>query len=325
MHIYKFNSILKPVLWGGDKLVRFKHLPATDEPIGESWELSAFPGRESVVTDGEDRGLTLPQLVERYGADLVGEDVYRRYGDSFPLLIKVIDAHRDLSIQVHPDEEMALRRHGCHGKNEMWYILNADDGAVIRAGFNSTITQDEYDRKLADGTLLDVINADSSRPGDVFFIPAGQIHSIGAGNMVVEIQQSSDITYRVWDYNRRDADGNLRQLHVQEAREALDFTARDCQVHDFPCIGEGMKRLVRCPEFEVNRLDFDDGYVLEMPQPHSFVALFCARGATMLSVEGMPPQELHQGELALVPAVVDRVEMTAAATLLLTTVPPLTD
>ena len=325
MQIYRFNNILKPVLWGGDKLVAFKRLPACDEPIGESWELSAFPGRESVVTDGEDRGLTLPQLVERYGADLVGEDVYRRYGDSFPLLIKVIDAHRDLSIQVHPDEEMALRRHGCHGKNEMWYILNADDGAVIRAGFNSTITQDEYDRKLADGTLLDVVNADSSHMGDVFFIPAGQIHSIGAGNMVVEIQQSSDITYRVWDYNRRDADGNLRQLHVQEAREALDFTARDCQVHDFPCIAEGMKRLVRCPEFEVNRLDFDDGYILEMPQPHSFVALFCAKGATRLSVEGMPPQELHQGELALVPAVVDRVEMTDAASVLLTTVPPLTD
>ena len=321
MNIYKFNSILKPVLWGGDKLVRFKHLPATDEPIGESWELSAFPGRESVVTDGEDRGLTLPQLVERYGADLVGEDVYRRYGDRFPLLIKLIDARRDLSIQVHPDEEMALRRHGCHGKNEMWYILNADDGAVIHAGFNSTITLDEYDRKLADGTLLDVVNADSSRPGDVFFIPAGQIHSIGAGNMVVEIQQSSDITYRVWDYNRRDADGNLRQLHVQEAREALDFTARDCQVHDFPCIAKGMKRLVRCPEFEVNRLDFDDGYVLEMPKPHSFVALFCAKGTTLLSVEGMPPLELRQGELALLPAVADRVEMTAAATLLLTTVP----
>ena len=325
MQIFKFNSILKPVLWGGDKLVRFKHLPATDEPIGESWELSAFPGRESVVTDGEDSGLTLPQLVERYGADLVGEDVYRRYGDRFPLLIKLIDARRDLSIQVHPDEEMALRRHGCHGKNEMWYILNADDGAVIHAGFNSTITLDEYDRKLADGTLLDVVNADSSRPGDVFFIPAGQIHSIGAGNMVVEIQQSSDITYRVWDYNRRDADGNLRQLHVQEAREALDFNARDCQVHDFPCIAEGMKRLVRCPEFEVNRLDFDDGYVLEMPQPHSFVALFCVNGTTLLSVEGMPPLELRQGELALVPAVVDRVEMTDAASVLLTTVPPLTD
>jgi mannose-6-phosphate isomerase len=321
MHIYKFNSILKPVLWGGDKLVRFKHLPATDEPIGESWELSAFPGRESVVIDGEDSGLTLPQLVERYGADLVGEDVYRRYGDRFPLLIKLIDARRDLSIQVHPDEEMALRRHGCHGKNEMWYILNADDGAVIHAGFNSTITQDEYDRKLADGTLLDVINADSSRPGDAFFIPAGQIHAIGAGNFLVEIQQSSDVTYRVWDYDRRDADGNLRQLHVQEAREALDFTARDCQVHDFPCIGEGMKRVVRCPDFEVNRLDFDDGYVLEMPQPHSFVALFCVNGTTLLSVEGMPPLELRQGELALLPAVADRVEMTAAATLLLTTVP----
>ena len=321
MQIYKFNSILKPVLWGGDKLVRFKHLPATGEPIGESWDLSAFPGRESVVIDGEDSGLTLPQLVARYGADLVGEDVYRRYGECFPLLIKVIDARRDLSIQVHPDEEMALRRHGCHGKNEMWYILYADDGAVIRAGFNSTITREEYDHRLADGTLLDVINADSSRLGDVFFIPAGQIHAIGLGNLLVEIQQSSDITYRVWDYDRRDADGNLRQLHVQEAREALDFTAHDCQVHDFPCIGEGMKRLVKCREFEVDRLDFIDGYVLEMPQPHSFVAMFCVKGTTTLNVEGMPPQVLHQGEVALVPAVVDRVEMTDAATLLLTTVP----
>ena len=321
MQIYKFNSILKPVLWGGNKLVGFKRLPATDEPIGESWELSPYPGRESVVIDGEDGGLTLPQLVMRYGPDLVGEDVHRRYGDSFPLLIKVIDAHRDLSVQVHPDEAMAQRRHGCHGKNEMWYVLHADEGAVIRAGFSNTITRDEYDRRLAGSTLMGAINAVSSRLGDVFFIPAGQIHTIGAGNLLVEIQQSSDITYRVWDYDRRDANGNLRQLHVQEAREALNFTARDCQVHNFPCIGKGMTRLVLCHEFEVDRLDFVDGYVLEIPHPHSFIAIFCVKGSTSLSVEGMPTQPLHQGELALVPAVVDRVEMTAAATLLLTSVP----
>ena len=325
MQIYKFNSILKPVLWGGDKIVTFKRLPATGEPIGESWELSAFPGRESVVSDGDDAGLTLPQLVERYGSDLVGEDVYRRYGDSFPLLIKVIDAHRDLSIQVHPDDEMAMRHHGCNGKNEMWYILHADDGAVIRAGFSRTITGEEYDCRLADGTLLDVINAVPSSLGDVFFIPAGQIHTIGAGNLLVEIQQSSDITYRVWDYDRRDADGNLRQLHVQEAREALDFTARDGQVHDFPTLGEGMKRLVKCRDFEVNRLDFVDGFTLEMPQPHSFVALFCVKGGADLHVEDMPPQPIKQGEVALVPAIADRVEMAGTATLLLTTVPLTTE
>ena len=321
MQIYKFNSILKPVLWGGDKILRLKSLTLTGEPIGESWELSAYPGRESVVSNGEDRGMTLPELVKRYGADLVGQDVYRRYGDRFPLLIKVIDAHRDLSIQVHPDDEMAMRRHGCQGKNEMWYILNTDDGAVIREGFNRTITPEEYDRRLADGTLLDVINNMQSSRGDVFFIPAGQIHAIGAGNLLVEIQQSSDITYRVWDYDRRDADGNLRQLHVQEAREALNFNASNSQVVDFPSIAEGMTRLVRCHDFEVDRLDFEDGYTLEMPQPHSFVAIFCAKGATTLKVEGMLPQPLLQGEVALLPAMVDKVEMTATATLLLTTVP----
>lgn len=321
MQIYKFNNILKPVLWGGDKVVTFKHLPATDEPIGESWEVSAFPGRESVVIGGKDNGLTLPQLVERYGAELVGEDVYRRYGNSFPLLIKIIDAHRDLSIQVHPDDEMAMRRHGCSGKSEMWYILHADDNATIRAGFKNTISHEEYDRRLADGTLLEAINAVPSSPGDVFFIPAGQIHAIGAGNLVVEIQQSSDITYRVWDYDRRDANGNLRQLHVQEAREALSFAAHDCQVHEFPCIGDGMKCLVRCPEFEVDKLDFTDGYTLELPQPHSFVEVFCVKNDTTLHVEGMSQLTLHQGEVALVPALVDRVEMTGSASVLLASVP----
>lgn len=321
MQIYKFNSILKPVLWGGDKIVTFRHLLSTGEPIGESWELSAYPGRESVVSDGEDRGMTLPELVKKYGADLVGQDVYRRYGNNFPLLIKVIDAHRDLSIQVHPDDEMAMRRHGCQGKNEMWYILDADEDAVIRAGFNRTITPEEYDRRLAEGTLLDVVNEVPSRQGDVFYIPSRQIHAIGGGNLLVEIQQSSDITYRVWDYNRRDANGNLRQLHVQEAREALDFTAHDLLVHKTPFIAEGEKRLVKCRDFEVNRIDFVDGYTLELPQPHSFVAIFCVNAATTLHVEGMPPETVNQCEVVLLPAVVDKVEMTGSATLLITTVP----
>ena len=321
MQIYKFNSILKPVLWGGDKLVRFKHLPVTGEPIGESWELSAYAGRESVVIDGADRGMTLPQLVERYGADLVGEDVYRRYGNTFPLLIKVIDARRDLSVQVHPDDAMALRRHGCKGKNEMWYILDTDEGAVIHAGFNCTITREDFDRCLAEGTMLDVVNGVPSLPGDVFYIPAGQIHAIGGGNLLVEIQQSSDVTYRVWDYGRRDADGNLRQLHIQEAREALNFAAHDCQIHDFPLVGEGMERLVRCHDFDVSRLDVASHCALDLSQPHSFIALFCVRGSLDLRVEGMPPQSISQCEVALVPAVARRIDMTGTARLLLTTVP----
>ena len=320
MQIYKFNNILKPVLWGGDKLVTLKGLPACGEPIGESWELSAMPGRESVVIEGPDQGLTLTELVRRYGADLVGEDVYRRYGDHFPLLVKVIDAKRDLSIQVHPSDSMARRLHGCSGKNEMWYILHAEEGALIRTGFNRTLTLEEFDRRLGDGTLLDVVNATESRRGEVFYIPAGQIHAIGAGNLLVEIQQSCDVTYRVWDYDRRDADGNLRELHTAQAREALNFTARDGQVHDIPCDGRGLSILVRSDEFDVYHLDVVDGYRLDCPQPHSFVALFCIDGQVTLEADGMPAATLHQCETALVPAIAGSVAMTGSAHLLMSLV-----
>lgn len=321
MQIYKFKSILKSVLWGGDRLAAFKELPLFDEPVGESWELSAMAGRESVVAEGDDRGMTLSQLVQRYGADLVGEQVYRRYGTHFPLLIKFIDARRDLSIQVHPEDEMARRLHGCMGKNEMWYILEADDGALIRTGFNCSITVEEFDRRLADGTILDIINKVESRPGETFFIPAGQIHAIGAGNLLVEIQQSSDVTYRVWDYDRRDAAGNLRELHVQQAREALDLAARDGQVHDMPCLDNGMTQLVRCRDFDVRRLELSGSHMLEYHVAHSFEVMICIKGGMTLKVDGMPVAEVRQGETVLVPAIADRVEMRGNGQLLLVSVP----
>ncbi len=321
MQIYKFNTILKPVLWGGDKLLAFKGLPACDKPIGESWELSAVPGHESVVTEGPDQGLTLSQLVLRYGADLVGEDVYRRYGDRFPLLIKVIDAKRDLSIQVHPDDRMALRLHGCTGKTEMWYIVETDEGALIHTGFNRQMSDEELDRRLAEGSLLEVINATEAQPGDTFFIPAGQIHAIGAGNLLVEIQQSCDITYRVWDYGRRDSDGNLRELHVEQAHEALDFNARNGKIDYCLCEGQVVTPLIRCDEFAVSRIDVDESYRLEIPHPHSFMAIVCIQGDVTLNVEGMDHVPLHQGETVLIPAVVDSVLMTGSAQLLMTTVP----
>lgn len=316
MQIYKFNDILKPVLWGGNKLTAFKGLPATDEPIGESWELSAVPGRESVVTDGPDAGLTLTQLVQRYGADLVGADVYHRYGDKFPLLIKFIDAKQDLSIQVHPDDALAQRRHGSAGKTEMWYIIQTDDGATIRTGFNRMMSPDEYERRVNDNTILEVINATASKPGDTFFIPAGQIHAIGAGNLLAEIQQSSDITYRVYDYDRRDADGNPRELHTQQAREALNYNVIDSLVDYTPAAVPGVTPLVKCPQFDVQRLDFADAFTLSWDKPHSFVVLMCLAGETTVTVEGMPPVSLHQGETALVPAIAEQIEMAGNAQLL---------
>ena len=321
MQIFKFNTILKPVLWGGSKILEFKHLPACDEPIGESWELSPMPGRESVVAQGEEKGMTLSQLVRHYGAELVGKGVSRRYGDRFPLLIKFIDAHRDLSLQVHPDDKMAQQRHGCPGKNEMWYILNTDEHSLIRAGFNRQLSPDEFDRQIKDGSIVDVVNSTTSKPGDVFYLRAGQIHHIGAGNFLVEIQQSSDITYRVWDYNRRDADGNLRPLHIQEAREALDFSPREDRVLDRPNLGPGMTGVVNCPYFFVRHLEFEGDYTFENPGCHSFVAMVCIQGEATLQVEGMKPVTVHQGDTVLVPAIAERMEMNGAARLLLASIP----
>ncbi|MBR5725204.1 MAG: class I mannose-6-phosphate isomerase [Muribaculaceae bacterium] len=320
MQIYKFNSILKPVLWGGDKLVAFKGLPACDEPIGESWELSAMPGRESVVADGADKGLTLTELVRRHGADLVGEDVYRRYGDQFPLLIKLIDARRDLSIQVHPGDEQAMRLHGCKGKTEMWYILDADEGATITTGFRQSLSPEQFVRHLEEGTILDIVNTVSSHPGDVFYIPSGQIHSIGAGNLLVEVQQTCDITYRVFDYNRRDADGNLRELHTEPAREALDYAAFAGLVS--AAVDEkGGACLLSCPFFEVSRIEVEDSLALEMPMGHSFVAVMCIEGAATLQMDGASTVALSRGETALIPAVAARVVLTGPATVLTATVP----
>lgn len=321
MQIFKFNSILKPVLWGGDKIMAFKRLPACEEPIGESWELSAMPGCESVVANGDDHGLTLVELIKRYGAELVGQDVYQRYGDRFPLLIKLIDAKRDLSIQVHPNDEIARSRHACMGKTEMWYILQAEEGALIHSGFNREMSGEELVRRLADSSLLDVINATPSHPGDAFFIPAGQIHTIGSGNLLVEIQQSSDITYRVWDYNRRDAHGNLRQLHVQEAREALNYAASNGLVTDACSMGNGLMRLVRCDEFVVYCLDIDGGCCHDFTSAHSFVALVCVDGETTIMANEMSPVTLSRGETALIPAVADRVEFNGSSRLLLAMVP----
>lgn len=323
MQIYRFNSILKPVLWGGDKLMSFKRLPACDEPVGESWELSSMPGRESVVAEGCDQGLTLTELVQRYGADLVGADVYRRYGERFPLLIKLIDAKRDLSIQVHPGDKYAYKNPGCDSKTEMWYVVRADEGARVLTGFNRPMSPEEFDRRVGDGTILDVITAKSSKPGDAFFIPAGQIHSIGAGNLLVEIQQTSDTTYRVWDYNRRDAQGNLRQLHHQQAREALDYGVIDSVVDYGPVVTGSVATVVSCPQFDVCLIDVDGRDEIFLPP--SFVALVCIAGEATVVVNGMDAVTLRQGETALVPAIASVMNIVGKARMLAATVnePPI--
>ena len=215
---------MKQTLWGGDKIIPFKHLNESLPNVGESWEISAVEDSESVVANGSDKGLTLPEMVRKYREELVGEANYARFGNKFPLLIKFIDAKLDLSIQVHPGDELAKKRHNSFGKNEMWYVIAADKGAKLISGFAEQITPKEYKERVYNGTFAEVLQTCAIQPGDVFYVPAGRVHGIGAGAFVAEIQQTSDITYRIFDYNRKDKDGKSRELHTSQAIEAINFT-----------------------------------------------------------------------------------------------------
>lgn len=217
MYPLKFEPILKQTLWGGDKIIAFKHLNETLSGVGESWEVSAVENNESVVANGPDKGLTLSEMVGKYRQELVGEANYSRFGTKFPLLIKFIDAKLDLSIQVHPGDELARKRHNSFGKNEMWYVVSADKGAKLISGFSEQITPKEYKERVYDGTFAEVLQTCDVKAGDVFYVPAGRVHGIGAGAFVAEIQQTSDITYRIYDYNRKDKEGKLRELHTTQA------------------------------------------------------------------------------------------------------------
>ena len=212
--MYKFRPILKSMLWGGEKLIPFKGIASDMKQVGESWEISGVKDNESIVADGPDAGMTLPQLLERDGALLLGKENYKRFGNEFPLLIKFIDAREDLSIQVHPDDKLAWERHQSKGKTEMWYVVDAEPGSRLRSGFAKEVTPEEYEASIADNTITNLLAEYDIHAGDLFFLPAGRVHSIGAGAFIAEIQQTSNITYRIYDFNRCDANGNPRELHT---------------------------------------------------------------------------------------------------------------
>ncbi len=219
----QFVPYYKSVIWGGDRIAKYKNEVINQENVGESWEISAVPGHESVVANGEYKGKKLTDLVNEYGAKFLGTDVYKRCGTDFPLLIKIIDARQDLSVQVHPDDELARKRHNSAGKTEMWYIIDRVPGSKIYTGLKASLTPEEYKKRIADNTIMEVVADHVSEPDQFYFVPAGTIHAIGAGNLLAEVQQTSDITYRVYDYDRRDAAGNPRELHTELATDAIDY------------------------------------------------------------------------------------------------------
>lgn len=299
----KFRPILKSVVWGGEKIAPFKGITTSQTQIGESWEISGVPGNESVVANGPDEGKTLSQMIEKYGAELVGEKTFGKFGTTFPLLIKIIDAAGDLSLQVHPDDELAKERHNSLGKTEMWYIVDTDPGANICAGLAKEITPEEYAAKVADNTLMDVVAHHESAPGDVFFLPAGRIHAIGAGNLLVEVQETSDITYRIYDYGRVDAKtGKTRELHVEQAKDAIDYKVYPGYKSTPIALADGISELVNCSHFSVYLLEINGTHTFH-PTIDSFTTLTCIEGEmTVGDGSDATPVALRKGETILLPA-----------------------
>lgn len=310
MYPLLFRENLHEIVWGGSRLKALKGLPADGRNIGESWEISAVRGSESVVKNGELAGSTLGELVTRFGAELMGKHIAEAHGTEFPLLVKFIDAAGDLSIQVHPNDELARARHGKLGKTEMWYVMDARPGATLLAGFKEQIRPEEYASKVADGSIVDALARHTVHRGDVFFIPAGRVHAICRGILLCEIQQSSDVTYRLFDYNRLGLDGRPRQLHTEEARDAIDYKVYDDYRTHYQPAAESAVRIVDCPFFVVNVVSTSSKLRRNLLSEDSFVTLSCLSGACTIQAGGISVS-LGTGSSCLIPASVADFEVTA--------------
>ena len=311
MKPYKFDPYLKTTIWGGYQIAPFKGIFTAQPNIGESWEISGVPGHESVAIErgiiGDvDLGLNLTQLIDKYKGLLVGDRVYKKFGNKFPLLVKFIDSRQDLSVQVHPDDKLAQKRHGCAGKTEMWYVLKADVGSKIYAGLKKPITPEDYERLATEpvtgnpspvthNPFLDVIATHEAHQGDLYFLPAGRLHAIGAGNFLVEIQESSDITYRVYDFGRVDAAGKPRELHIEQAKEAIDYQVWPEYRTSYDSTKPNSE-LIHCPYFTVNRVVVQVAAEVDL-HTDSFVVVVCLWGEA--NINGI---RVKQGETLLVPA-----------------------
>ena len=338
MNLYplKFQPILKTVIWGGTEIRPFKGMPATKELIGESWEVSAVPGHESIVANGPLAGSNLRALTADYPKEMLGEKLGSAASPEFPLLIKIIDAQQNLSLQVHPDDSLARQRHNCFGKNEMWHIISTKPGAKILAGMKKEVNKDEYTSLVESGDILDYVAQHDSHPGDTFYIPAGRVHGIGAGNLLIEVQQSSDITYRIFDYNRRDANGNTRELHTEQALDAIDFKVYDdyrTQAGKPAAAAPGCEYslLVESPFFVVKKINLATKAPTKIESSNSFVSLTCIEGTACCRVRTVEAGDdeaqettftttIQKGESALIPAsCVSSASISGNATLIYAT------
>lgn len=312
MNLYPvtFKPILKKIIWGGSDISPFKGITPVQEGIGESWELSDVEGNVSVVANGPMEGKSLDELIHTYGDALVGKKVLEQFGTTFPLLIKFIDARDNLSIQVHPDDELAKKRHNSFGKTEMWYVIKAAPDAALYSGFSEQIDANEYVKRVENNTIMEVLQRYDVKGGDVFFLPAGRVHAIGAGCFIAEIQQTSNITYRIYDYNRKDANGNGRELHTELAKDAIDYTLLpDYRAH-YKEEKDKPVELVSCKYFTTNLLELDKPLSRDFASLDSFVVYICMEGSFRLEDNKGNELEVHQGQTVLVPADTTSVALT---------------
>ncbi|SEO71567.1 mannose-6-phosphate isomerase, type 1 [Mucilaginibacter gossypiicola] len=305
----KFKTIYKDKIWGGQKIKTYLHKDFGALPnCGETWEISGVKSDVSVVASGALEGESLADLLEQYKDELVGKKVYDHFGNIFPLLVKFIDANDDLSVQVHPDDKLAKERHNSFGKTEMWYIIEADKGSTLITGFNQEMTEQKYVDALNSGHIMDILNREEAVADDVFFLPAGRVHTIGKGLLIAEIQQTSDITYRIYDFDRVDDKGNKRELHTEEALAAIDYKHySEYKTLYEPKENETVK-LVTCPYFTTNVLDFDESTSKDYSALDSFVIHVCVEGGYTVKYNN-EAYAVKMGECILLPKSIDKIEL----------------
>lgn len=309
----QFDPILKERIWGGEKLKTVLHKPIASKITGESWELSTVEGDVSTIANGSLKGSSLQELINNYPEAILGTAVYKRFGKQFPLLFKFIDAREDLSIQVHPNDELAKKRHNSFGKTEMWYIMQADADARIIVGFKEKSNAGEYVQNLENKTLLNILDQVTTRQGDVFFLETGTVHAIGAGIVLAEIQQTSDITYRIYDFDRVDAQGNTRELHIGQALEAINYDVVETQI-GYAKTENVSNTVVDCPYFTTNFLPLN-GNLSVSRTSESFTVYMCVEGSFEMGYEN-EKSEYKKGDTVLIPAAIKSLELSGKASIL---------
>ena len=315
-----FQPNLHTVVWGGDRICGYKGLDMQQKNIGESWEVSAVPTSKSIVSNGELAGRDLVSVVDEATDEILGKAVSEKYNGQLPLLVKFIDSAKPLSIQVHPNDEMARREHGKSGKTEMWYVIDAQPGSFLYAGFKQEITPEEYKRRIADGTITDVLAKHEVKRGDVFYLPAGRVHAIGSGILLCEVQQSSDVTYRIYDYNRPGLDGKPRELHTELAARALNFHVEEEYRTIYRDETNSANLIIYSPYFSVRVSSVTHPFHRNLLKYDSFVICVCMRGDCKIKMRATGDEiVLRSGNSCLIPAAIadyDVVPLDGSSTIL---------